>query len=83
MNIENIKKDIITIIKEFLNKDFELQCDTVLSEIGVDSINIIQIVVLIEEKYGIEFEDEKLTYKTLHTVNSISEYIFLRISERK
>lgn len=52
--------------------------EDILQNIGMDSMKIIEVVLLLEEKYGFEFEPDKLSYETLRTVSSISKYIYQR-----
>lgn len=58
-----------------------IQDDEMLYDRGIDSLRIIELVVHIEEKFGFEFEMDKLTYETLRTVSSISEYVHQRVKE--
>ena len=47
------------------------QCDDDLSEMGMDSITFIQIVVLLEDKFGCEIPDSKLLISEMNTINKI------------
>ncbi len=51
---EEIKK----LIKDRFNKNVEL--DTVLSELGIDSLSLLDLVVDAESQYGIQISDEEL-----------------------
>ncbi len=63
-NITDLKKPIS-----------EIGADENLFALGMNSISSIKIVVALEEYFDFEFEDEKLTVDTLHSINSISKYI--------
>lgn len=69
-----INKNVREIITEYTGNK-QIKNDDVLLETGVDSISMIEIVVIIEEKFGIEFNPENLNYETLKTINSICKYI--------
>ncbi len=64
----NLKK----IINEVNNNDD-------LFALGMDSISSIKIVVALEEEFDFEFEDEKLSFETLHTINNILKYLNQRL----
>ena len=46
-----------------------------LSVAAINSISFINIVLLIENKYDIEFDDEYLDFKDFDTVTSLCEYV--------
>lgn len=73
--IENIKEvileaDILTDVNEIVN-------DIPLSDQGIDSLDIVNVYLLLEEKFGIKIPDEDL--KKISTLNSIIEYINSKI----
>lgn len=72
---KKINEKIKNIIINKLGKNVLFNDDTPLVDIGVNSYVIIQIVVEIENAFGIEFDDDKLTYNTLESVSSIASYI--------
>lgn len=69
-----IDKKIREIITEYTGNT-QIKNDDVLLEVGVDSFSMIEIVVIIEEKLGIEFNPENLNYETLKSINSICKYV--------
>ena len=50
-----------------------------LEQIGVDSLIMVRVLVLIEERYGVWLEDETLTPESLRDVESIAECIIALI----
>ena len=56
--MQNIYEEIQTNIKKKFHKNVEM--DTVLSEIGIDSLDLLDFIVEMEEKYNIKFEDNEL-----------------------
>ena len=54
----------------------EIANDALLMEtLGIDSIQIFEIVVGLEETYGLSFEDEEFNIEVFQTVASISEFV--------
>ena len=80
MNLNEIMKEVKQIIEiKTEKKDFSY--DDLLLENGIDSVSIIEIIVEIEEKYGIEFDNTKLNYNLLRSIRSISQYLESIINE--
>jgi len=69
--VENIKEVIEQ--AEVLGDVGELQNDIKLSEQGVDSLDIVNVYLLLEERFDIKIPDEELDKVT--TVNEIVEYV--------
>lgn len=69
--IENIKEVIEQ--AEVLGDVSELKNDIKLSEQGIDSLDIVNVYLLLEEKFGIKIPDEDLDKVT--TINEIVEYV--------
>lgn len=76
MKKANFQIEIKNIIINKFNIEKEFDYNTLLTDIGIDSLKIIELVLAIEEQYGFEFEDDKLSYQTLRSIDSISEYVF-------
>jgi acyl carrier protein len=45
------------------------------SEIGLDSIDALEIIVLLERQYGVKISSQEEGKKVFHSVRSIAEYI--------
>ena len=58
-----------------------LDCDSValnrfdnnanLEELGLDSVNIIKLIVLIEEEYKFEFDEMDLVFENMNTIEKL------------
>ncbi|MBU5317319.1 acyl carrier protein [Clostridium bornimense] len=73
--MEDIKINVIKIFNEvcpFLEGNIE---NTKLSELGINSINFVKIVVMLEKFFHFEFKDEDLNYEKFDYVSSICKYI--------
>jgi len=49
--------------------------DNLMEVHGVDSVNLFEIVVALEEDYGLSFEDEDFDVETFSTVASIADLV--------
>ena len=57
-------------------KPEEIADDTAIMEtLGVDSVSVFEIVVGLEEVYGISFEDDEFRLETFRTPQSIAEFV--------
>ncbi|MGI6644931.1 MAG: acyl carrier protein [Bacilli bacterium] len=69
---ENMKK-IEQILKEVVKVE-ELKPETELREIGLDSIDLVEVMMRLEEEFNIEFtNDEMLSLKTVGDVQKTIE----------
>jgi acyl carrier protein len=53
--------------------------DSDFSSIGLDSLTFIQLIVVLEETFGFEFDDEVLLITGFPTVKSMVEYVESKI----
>lgn len=81
MNKEELKAELKNHIIKYLNlldltpediKDDELLFG---EELGLDSIDSIELIVMLEREYGIKIKDPKEGRKVLVDVNHIADYI--------
>ncbi len=64
------KNELKRIVVELLGIDMDdLSDDTLLVDIGLDSISLIQLIVEVEEKYNIEIYDSDLNIENFRTLN--------------
>jgi acyl carrier protein len=72
--METTKKELCDFISgNILAGDVEVQPDTILSDIGVDSFSIIEIILFIERKFKISIPHESLTPENFVSVNALVE----------
>jgi acyl carrier protein len=75
--IEKLKEEIIEqlnledITKEDIGDDEPLFGEG----LGLDSIDALELIVLMERSYGIKIENQEEGKKVLHSIRSMSEYI--------
>ncbi len=69
-----IKTKVIAIIAEKLNIDKDKVAEnSTLQELGADSLDIVEIIMKLEEVFGIEINDEDA--ENLHDVGQVIEYV--------
>ncbi len=71
VTVENIKE--IMTEAEVLSDANEMKNDIALSEQGIDSLDVVNVYLLIEEKFDVQIPDEDLAQVT--TINAIVEYV--------
>jgi len=75
------REDVITFINDILKNEIE-NLNIEMSELNLDSITFIQMIVAIENKFGIEFEDDYLSLDNISSFNDLVEYT-IRLIEGK
>ena len=82
---ETIVKELKKILVEDLfvsipEGEIKLQ-DSISSDLGVDSVGLIELVTILEEKYGIEISDEAAS-ENLRTLDRLSSLVLAKIAAR-
>ena len=49
--------------------------DNLMEDHGIDSVQVLEIVVGLEEDYGVSFEDEDFDIEVFQTVKSIASFV--------
>ncbi len=72
-----IQKEVLEVIVSNLDEIFSngVSLDTDLNSIGIDSITFVKIIIVLEDKFDFEFEDEMLGIKAYSTIRSLSAYV--------
>ena len=58
MQTEAIETKVVELVKEALNSDQPLDLDRNLIDYGADSLDTVEIVLAVEEEFGIELPDD-------------------------
>lgn len=69
--VENIKEVIVE--ADVLGDVSEMKSDIALAEQGIDSLDVVNVYLLLEEKFDVKIPDEDLAQ--VQTINAIVEYI--------
>ncbi len=75
--IKKIKEQVIEVLNlEDIEPD-DIDTDTPLfgDGLGLDSIDALELIVLLEKQYGIKIEDPKDGKKIFYSIRTIAEYI--------
>ncbi len=75
--IAQIKQDIITSLslEDVRIEDFGADTDLFVTGLGLDSIDAIELILLMEKKYGVKIEDPKERRTVLRNVRAMAECI--------
>lgn len=68
MKIEEEIKQMVLGLSNSSRNDLE---DNLILDYSMDSVEIIQLIVKLEEKYDIEFDDEDLDFEKICNINSL------------
>lgn len=71
MYIDEIRKSV----SELANIGQQLDDVTNLSVYGLDSLKRVELVIILEDKFGINFHDSDLTQSNFETINSIGKLL--------
>lgn len=70
----NIEAEVLASFNKIVNGRVEVTVDSSLKELGLDSLDVVEMLTDMEEKYGIEFDnDEMLELGTVKDVISVIE----------
>ncbi len=73
--IESKVCEVVSRVAQFNNENVVADSD-LRDNYGVDSIVLVELLVEIEDIFGITFDSSSLTYETFSTVNSITDYVY-------
>lgn len=72
--MNDIRAEIKRMLLELLNKE-DLDEKQELLSVGLDSLNVIKLIVMLEETFSIRFEDEDLQLKYFHSIVTLSNFV--------
>ena len=71
--MNDIRAEIKRMLLELLNKE-DLDEKQELLSVGLDSLNVIKLIVMLEETFSIRFEDEDLQLKYFHSIDAFTNF---------
>ncbi|MFI1826477.1 phosphopantetheine-binding protein [Streptomyces sp. NPDC020412] len=83
MQREEVLQDIHQIAKEFATssgRTVNENSANFLDRYGFTSLDALEFLLLLEERFGVTFEDEDLTEETLTSEDKLADYIVERLS---
>jgi len=77
--INKLKSEIIEVLKleDIEHDDIDAEAPLFQEGLGLDSIDALELIVLLEKNYGLRIEDSKDGRKVFFSVKSLAEYIRL------
>lgn len=70
-----IKEQVRTIVSNIIEGAAQLDDESLLKGVGLNSINFIQMIVELEDEFNIEFDEDELDdYETI-SIQSLVDYI--------
>lgn len=78
-----MKNKVIELIKDNLALDEEVDIDTPLKSLSLDSLSFINLIIQIEETYDIDFSFDELDIKKWNIVNDFIQTIKEKLNEKQ
>lgn len=73
IDVGTISNELMKFVQaNILAEDVVITPQTVLSEIGIDSYSIVEIILFIERKYGLVIPDEMLVPENFRTISVLA-----------
>lgn len=75
--IEELKIKLISILNltDVKPDDFDENAQLVGGELGIDSIDVLEMVVMVEKDYGITINNQEVGEKVFSTLANLAQYI--------
>ena len=79
--MEKLIKDLQVKIVEVLNlvdvqpDDIKVDSQLVGGDLGIDSIDVLEMVIMIEKDYGVKIDNRELGVKVFATLGTLADYI--------
>lgn len=82
LSYELIKEEVVSEIQLLLKLDNTISPDKNLLMLGLNSLKAIELIVILEEKFNVEFLDEELTIDLVENVNVLTEKIINKLNHQ-
>ena len=83
-NKQLIEQELLDFLgKHLLAKNIEYNVDTELSNIGIDSLSTVEILLFIERRFRVMIPDEQLDRKTLRSVSTIARSVYSILADKQ
>lgn len=82
--ILELKKKIIETLNlvDVAPDDIDENAQLIGGELGLDSIDVLELVMMLEEDYGVEIDNRELGTKVFQSVSSLAEHVHLNRRDR-
>ena len=81
MNQQTIAKRLVDLIKEIKNFEKVSLMDDLFLDLGFDSLNFLDYLVLVENEYNITINESDLDLDNLNSIDKISKVILKYVGE--
>ena len=78
-----MEEKVLNIIKTNCTDAMVVAVDSNFTEMGVDSITFIKIIVALEQAFGFEFDDEMLLFSAFPTIQTMIDYVMKKAQRSK
>jgi acyl carrier protein len=83
MTEDEVKQKVITIIEDSTGNIEELTLSSTAEDLGLDSLDIYEIVMDLEEEFKMEIYEEEIEFQNIKTVEDLIKFIPLHNVENK
>ncbi|HEX3043685.1 MAG TPA: phosphopantetheine-binding protein [Bacillota bacterium] len=76
--MNDVEARVRKVFKEVLGNPVrleELGSEQNLNDLGITSVNFIKIILVLEDEFNIQFEDEDLKFEELNTLQRVTAYV--------
>ncbi|MGQ0827157.1 MAG: acyl carrier protein [Bacteroidota bacterium] len=74
---EEISNELILFVRtDILDSTITITAETPFSQVGLDSMSVIQLVLFIERKFAVVLSEKDLTPENLRSIHSLAECTF-------
>jgi acyl carrier protein len=82
--IEKLKKEILEVLnlEEIKPEDIDAEAPLFMEGLGLDSIDALELTVLLDKRYGIKLKTAEEGKKVLYSVKSMAEFILKKESSK-
>ena len=74
---------LITLVRNQMAHLEHVSMDNPLIDLGYESFSFVELVVAIEEEFGIEFEDEDLNFRRFDDLHAVAAYVEACVASRE
>jgi acyl carrier protein len=84
------KEQIVPELKKILTQDLFVAIpedeigldDSLADDLGIDSVGFVELMTILEEKYGIEIDSREAKNESLRTLGGLCDFIMVKTNQR-
>jgi acyl carrier protein len=81
---ERVERELLAVVRQhLLDPGVEIGATTPLAAVGLDSMAVMQLLLLIEETFGLWLPESSLTRESLRDVRSLSAVVASHLASRE